>query len=889
MMDMVFGLWADGGASPDHGGGAGGALGQPVVGPGGLVDVLETALGIGGPRRAQVVRIAALQSSLEALEGDYFWSRSLAMDPWATARTVLGWRDELIGLGWRPGEFWKERRLADLAAASLASPGVAPGLPDRLAAVLEALEGCTAAPVERIRLIDRVDVLPSAMRRVVERLQGLGCHVEHIATIAAANPGTSLGRLQRWMLNGTVPPVGDDGTVIVATAASEPLAAEVMGQWFAAKAPGEVALIAQDGDTDLLDHGLALAGQPRAGRSRSSIHRGSLQLLLLAFKGSWAPFDPQALMELLVFPASPVPARAAWRLASALEQAPGRGGPEWTSAWATLAEAEEARVDGDVAELAKVGPRLARWRAWSEPEMADPAAGMPVAQALEICDRVTAWAVRRYAATGDALYASTSTLADEVRAALASLGRERIPRLLVERVIDQALDLGHPNPATQAEAAPWRSVLHPGAVWAPRDAVVWWNFVATREGAVRSPWTEAERAELAAADCPADGMTSAARAASAAWERAVLNARDRVVFVSGGRGCGTDDGLHPLSHRLAPALDRVALRVGLETALRVPRFTLAGTVIERRAVEARALPAARFEWTVPAGFATRLTDTAESATSLENLFSCQLMWALRHVARLRPGRVRSIPDANQLLGNLAHAIAREVFAPGDPPGRAGAERQTRELLEDRIDQLAAPLRHPEFAEELNFARRRLPVAMAALAGCLAENGLTVEATEMQVSGTFETLLSMRGAVDLVARDRAGETVIVDLKWTRSERSRLNELASGRAVQLATYGALVSGDRPYRAGYFLLNQRQFLTLAGNGLVGRPVEARRTFTETWDAIVASWRTWRTGADNGTLLATGVEGVADRIPAELGIEREVHCGWCDYATLCRVRGLA
>ena len=57
-MDVVFGLWADGGASPDHGGGGGGSLGQPVVGPTALIDILETALGLGGPRRPQVVRIA---------------------------------------------------------------------------------------------------------------------------------------------------------------------------------------------------------------------------------------------------------------------------------------------------------------------------------------------------------------------------------------------------------------------------------------------------------------------------------------------------------------------------------------------------------------------------------------------------------------------------------------------------------------------------------------------------------------------------------------------------------------------------------------------------------------------------------------------------------------
>src|SRR3546814_8272705 len=100
-----------------------------------------------------------------------------------------------------------------------------------------------------------------------------------------------------------------------------------------------------------------------------------------------------------------------------------------------------------------------------------------------------------------------------------------------------------------------------------------------------------------------------------------------------------------------------------------------------------------------------------------------MRWAIRHVGRIRPGRVRSIPDANQLLGNLAHAIAREVFLPGTPPDPQAAGELTRMILEERIDQLAAPLRHPEFAEELTFARHRLPEAMAGLAQTLRDNAL----------------------------------------------------------------------------------------------------------------------------------------------------------------------
>ncbi len=883
-MDIVFGLSADGGASPDHAGEVGGALGKPVVGPVGLANILETALGLAGPNRPQVVRIASFQSTLEALGESYFWSQSLQTDPWATARALLAWRDELVGLGWRPDAKWSEPRLAQLAQASLAASDLPAGLSDRIVAILCALDEMATVPVSRIRLIDPLAVHPSPLRRLMMRLREFDCVVEEIEPQPAAPAHSSLGKLQRWILGAPDVIEGADGTVTIATCTSEPLAAEIVGQWFALQNSPGIAIIAQDGDTDLLDHGMASLGQPRAGRSRASVHRGSLQLLLLAFKVSWTPFDPTALMEILIFPGSPVAPRAAWHLAGALEEAPGRGGPEWEQAWAAIADTEYARAAGNADLTAAVEPRLDRWRAWAEPVLADPEQGMPLELALAICDRVTSWASRRYATTDDLLYAATATLSGEVRAALISLGRDRLPRLLVERVIDQALDLGQSNPGSAAEAASWRSTSHPGAVWAPVPAVVWWKFGATSEGTVRSPWTEAERAELAAVGCPADDVAAAARAASVAWERAILNARETVLLVAGGLDCEDDDHLHPLAHRIKPAFAKVGTRVRLESALALPELTFAGATIGRQAIMPKGLPAARFSWPTPDGFAARIAQVTESATSLESLFSCQLMWALRHVARLRPGRVRSIPDANQLLGNLAHAIAREMFQPGAPPTPHDAGRMTSDLLEGRIDQLAAPLRHPEMAEELNFARRRLPVAMEALALCLADNQLRVEATEQQVSGTFETLLALRGAVDLVARDRAGNAVIVDLKWTRSERTRIEEIASGRAVQLATYGALVSGNEPYRAGYFLLNQRQFATLASNGLVGRPVEGARDFPETWAAIVAGWRIWRDAAIAGSILAMGVEGATSQLPADLGIDREVRCDRCEYATLCR-----
>ncbi len=316
-MDIVFGLWADGGAYPDHGADGHGALGAPVVGPSGLIDILETRYGMSVPPAAYVVRIAAWQGAL---------------------------------------------------------------------------------------------------------------------------------------------------------------ASEIAGQWLGTVAEDRsLVLIAQTGDTQLLDHGLAGSGQPRAGRSSRSPYRGSLQVLLLAFKITWRPFDAHALMELLLFQRSPVAARAAWRLAAALEEAPGRGGEPWLAAWKAI-EAQELDAATDEKLRAKAAARLARWRSWVEPIETDPDAGMPATEVVAICDRVISWAITRHAGEADPLYLTTARLAGDVRNALIALERTHYPRTLVERIIDQALDEGHDNPAAFAEAAHWRSIVHPGAVWAPVDLVLWWDF-----------------------------------------------------------------------------------------------------------------------------------------------------------------------------------------------------------------------------------------------------------------------------------------------------------------------------------------------------------------------------------------------------------------------------
>ena len=104
-MHIVFGMMADGFAYPDFPGDGPGCLNGCIVGPLGLLEILETKLGLGGPPVTPVVRITAWQKKLQEAgkTGKRFWAASLAADPFSTARLILSWRDALVEGGWKQG------------------------------------------------------------------------------------------------------------------------------------------------------------------------------------------------------------------------------------------------------------------------------------------------------------------------------------------------------------------------------------------------------------------------------------------------------------------------------------------------------------------------------------------------------------------------------------------------------------------------------------------------------------------------------------------------------------------------------------------------------------------------------------------------------------------
>lgn len=440
-MHLVFGL-SDGRVYPEATE-AMGAIDAAVVGPAGLVGVLEVQLGILGPSASRAVRIASYLAKLRAAGDGRFWGASFEKDPWSTAATLLQWRDDLIAAGWQ-GNPIGACRIDDLAAAEIAGTMLPPGLADRAVQLLNALPSRPGLRLKRLTAAEPRALLPPLWRRVLEALEDAGVSVnQHEGNVQAAE-GSDLRQVQRALAGEGREQLKGDGTFVVVDADTELMAAEVIADWLAVSPAEERAgtvVLAPDGDTALLDHALRARGLPALGLSVASPWRGALQVLPLAFAAAWQPFDPRVLLNLLMLPRPPISPWAARRLARALSKEPGIGGAAWFDAWGGI----EARLVETHAELEprdarkKVDALLAEWRTWTDVGRFDRAVGIPTVEAQAIAGRVVAWAMRADAGRNDRLLLAVAAAAGALVDALNRLEQEVVPALLLERVVSQVL------------------------------------------------------------------------------------------------------------------------------------------------------------------------------------------------------------------------------------------------------------------------------------------------------------------------------------------------------------------------------------------------------------------------------------------------------------------
>ena len=891
-MHIVFGWKLDGPCHPQTADGKAAAIGKPVVGPNGLLGLLESALGLVGPNTSAAVRIARYQGRLNSLDdGARFYSRSFARDAWATTKQILAWRDALFASGWK-GQLIEN---AGPRLETMASLEMAEGLPldnssgERLHAVLDVLATGRKLSIETIDVVPSEERLPLMWRRLLARLRASGITVRNLEP--PANTGdTDLVAIQRGLYGIKAEQFVGDGSLIIFDADDEWQAADAVAAWLSSGDNRETVIVRGTG-CPALDAACSRLGLPRPGWTETSPQRSALQVLPLALEILWEPLEPARVLEFLSLPRSPLPRFVSRRFARALMEQPGIGGVRWSEAWQDCINdfTEWRRTEGldDAAIKKEVGKAQDEWKFWLEPKRFQRSDGTPVQIVQDVCRRIAQWSGSVAKNDNDYLFLTAAAHSSALSESIAALGASHIPAIQLGRIIDAITAEGAIAPAASEEAAPWSVVDTPGQIWGAADTVVWWGFSGDVSSPPRQPWSIAEISALATVDAHIESIEDAVVREAASWRQALLGARSRVILVMPRRLRGETATPHPLWHEIFAQLESLQAvakaRISVQSISLGEAPRLGDRVIKRQGIGPLTLPTARRRWVVPASTITRRA--IESITSIKTMIECPLAWALNYGARVRPGALDVLPDDANLIGILAHAVVENLFGQRKiwVPDEAAAE--AIKMFDNLAVQIAATLLRPGYAVEYERARSRVSDSIRLLIQMISDNGLTVRGVEEEVVVKFGPGQDFGGYLDLVLEDAKSRSVVLDLKWSTRDKYRREEVQEGRALQLAAYTWLEeqAGRTSLGAGYFMLRQQSLLFTSPHPFSAAHHVPGSDLKQTWAVLRTAYDLRMEQLERGDILVRGVPAGTDDTDVDSMPQLEPGCRFCDYRPLC------
>lgn len=843
-------------------------LGEVIVGPCGLLDLLETRLGLCGVWSAQAVRVAQYQRCLKNADHKArFYSKSFHIDALAVSETLLQWRDEWICAGWdgHAGES-DSLRLCDLAdVEAIAKDVLGAGVADRLCAVMAAL-AVRDAGIDRVCVVEPLNDLPLVWRRILKRLPAVAADVHRPVDEGIAS---DLTLLQHALQTHSPVNFREDGSFFLLTAGSEQTlscaVAALLEPSNGGSMGGTTVITGQRGH--VLNQGLSQRDLPVTGQTANTPWRPAPQVLRLALSLLWRPLEPHRLLEFLTHPVCPVRRSLRARLAGAVAAAPGIGGAQWQCIMEQACTDAIAEANGDEGAGAALHEEV---KTWLEVRRFNPSDGAPVDVLSEHCARIGRWAGTCASVLKPddpqrvpflAAQAQAMSAADAI-AELAKGGDAALPRHQLDRLIDQATANGSLRPDVVADCGHVHAVTQPGALIEAVSRVVWWDF-STPELPRRWPWAPNELAQLRRHGAELPSVDTLLQAEARRWLRPVLSARRQLVLVVPRQRGNQAVAVHPLwDHIVALAEDGHVPTVDVDSVLEWgglhPWLTIPSSQVPRRP-----LAGPRRWWSLRDGRQLTARDE-ESFSSLNTFINTPHQWVLRYPARLRPGSLAAVPVGNRQKGALLHRLFAWLFTSNELGWRSVTQEQLVAWLDrhffELLEQEGAHLLLPGQGREVEDLRSIAIDAAWELLRQLRASGVEAVRMELPAAGRY-CGGRLSGRIDMVVAAPSGREAVLDLKWG-GRKYRCDELRENRQLQLAVYSVMrrqATGRLPSEA-YFVLDEARMLAQANEYFadVERcvPREAYANTSMLWAAFEATWRWRRAQLDEG-LVEVNVEG--------------------------------
>jgi len=789
-MKITFGLYLDGQRAWRRRN----QLGHAIVGPMGMLTLLETFLGLSKPSVSEGERILQYRGLLEKLDApDRFYYRSFEVDQYAVARTLLGWRDTWHLHGWN-GKFTQaaSARLCDMAAIEAHVAGhLVPCVGERLFAIAVALgqrQHQHQHPIESVELVDPLEIFPLRWQEVLQRLPLVPSELP-----SPNGDSSNLARFQNRLLSAegeALPWNQEDDSIVVFRSHSLIPAAGLIAEL--ANREAQHTLILAEAEGALFDTLSAAYGNARLGISEKSNLRPSLQFLSLVFSLTWKPLDVFVLLEFLTHPMNPLPEYARNRLAKAVAAQPGIGGKKWCDAMNAIRE-----IAGDQAD--EVMTTMDQWLQLPTIAADDPA---PIALLAEIAARVaTIFRSRLKAHDPFVQHASHSghTQCARMIAALRLLekqGVQAITRLELDQMFEQVDGNGESSAANLPQVGSPLIATHPAAIREVADTVIWWNMAAPTLPS-GYPWHHHEITALRKAGVLLPDMAVVLETEAKYWQRPILSARKQLILVLPPEGKET----HPIWFSIERIFADSSIPVQAVEDVLENKLSM----ILAQPVQSRPLPQRRRWWQFEPGQIP--VWKKHSFSSLDRFLNNPFEWVLRYPAQINPPNFLSLPEGNLLLGSLAHRCIELMYTRADAfewtPDQAVAWVDNR--LQQLLSEEGAILLLPGRRTALEAFRQKLNVAVYTLQDHLQVAGIFCVEPEKQISGNF-FMGELHGFIDLFVTRRDKTTAVIDMKWSRSKAYQ-EKLQNNRHLQLAIYSEMLHQQTDGWAipAYFVLDQ------------------------------------------------------------------------------------
>lgn len=795
MPRYLFGLDLDGAsAPPDYQG-----LRASVCGPESLLSALEVSVGLPPTEASSLQRILAYRDLIDAsLTEDLFYARSFQCDPLATARLLLSWRDALSEAGWHTKLDHSDAPPRFQALAALESAFRDTGLSDdsyagRIAAILAELESGSQTDIESLVVTNHPNTLPHCWRTLFDTLNV--SYDDLTPSIAHADPSTTLGNVQTNLLGNKTETRCDFETLRIITASTSEAAADALASQLNTLAFGSTTLIANPSERDILNRHFRRLDLPLS-TARTETAAALLELPSLILRCRIAPLDPQAWIEFLLHPISPVPLNLRHHLADQINNLPGRG-PHWEEALETCI----ARIN-DTDAIARLRKAYA---AWIETPLLDPDALTGPALA-DLLSPLTQWLVKRAGAkrSEHAADAPEWFIASRTVAHLESLLRaeDALTRTATEKFLAEWHHAASASARFPGEVGSVTTLASPAQLLTPKDHLVWWRPSPTNTQ--RPPWTGTELDWLSSHKIFLLDEAALALAAEESATRAALLAGKSLT-------------LYHVTQSAGDNTEQAGILIRLLTQCGPSLIVPARNLITTEAIPQRSLDPLRRWWDLAQPHLLPPRE-CESFSSVSNVINSPVDWVLKYHAKLSAGSIASLHISDDALrsGLVLHSAAEELFTDPSFDWKTASESEVVQFLADLFPALLGCQAAHYLTRGNEAARARLlhtaQQSLWHLIEILRDSNITKVTLEQSINPVPFVGGQIGGRIDLIARRADGETAVIDLKLG-SKTKRSDDLRANLHLQLATYGHLVRQSEktePATAFFILSNGGSLLT-------------------------------------------------------------------------------